>query len=586
MPQISDDLRFQELPPEEIRTQLRKSIDKFGCKYILIEHTTWYNQKTRCKHDIYNMPILAFHDNSERPMAITTVTVQERPTGGWTDTKTYIYNQDYVHVNICVNTSSEAGSVNIPDADDENKRYCLRYEKICNPITMHHFYSTDNLENLKIIFTGQLMGQNSNSPFRTVSSVAGTYHDAMIKTTTGSFIKRNAPIIQLLTRLNLSDIASCHNNPSILNKIRTASYPKGNEIACKLIQNEYYMICSKEELEKYKEKKKISAYYPVITAEMCKDLLANLPKINIDFGCFGLGSAGTGVLDLLSRSTFFEEYLFADFDTIEAKNLRNQWYLRNQTGGYKAQYSKDIFLSHKNNCEIPHILYYNKKFQELTLESYTFKYVFSAFDSIETRLDLLNTLAELKTPVRYWIDARYDDLTASVFVIDMHNKEQLDYYVQGLKADQEAFNKQTKDLSIDSEEKFIEYLEQERTFTNRCSTMLRKLAEYHYNHPTIAQAHINDVLKCPRSINENCRNKRCLDMFKKFYNEHKELCKKKLKLNKELTSCVRQNFMDIYHFASTFIFDAIREIENGKEKPFTHVDVTTDPLPKYLILRK
>jgi len=578
MAQLSDDLRFQELPPEDVREQIRQSMDKAGWKYILIEHTTWYNHKTRCKHDIYNMPIIAQGNTSSRPKAITELYVETKEIGSiWERKAHYVYNRDYVHVNICNRTSSDSGVIELPDKDDENKRYKLYYESICNPITQSHFFTTKSLDELKLIFTGQLMGQNNNSPFRTVDSVAGTYYDGcLLVQNSTTFIKRSAPILQLLTKASIYDLQK---KEYLLKKLQEIKFPKENEVACKLIGDTYYTIKTKEELEEFKERKSISAYYPIITHEMCTDIINNIPKMDIDFGCFGLGSAGTGVLDLLSRSIFFDSYLLVDFDTVESKNLRNQWYTRNNISLNKTKSSEAILKSRKSSFTADGItiLSYNKKFQEVPLQNFNFKYVFSAFDSIEARLEFVKTLHDNKVEAQYLIDTRYDDLTASVFFIDMKEQDQVDYYLNGLVEDKKAFDNINKDKIIKTEEDFINYLETKNCFANSCSNtqkeLMRKMKPGYST---------GEYFSCPGTT---CGGEACRNMYKQVFNN---VIKDKITLYKteEESSCVRQNFMDIYHFASTFVFDAIRQIEDKQPKPFTHVDVTTDPLPKSLLIRK
>lgn len=579
MAQLSDDLRFQELPPEDVREQIRQSMDKAGWKYILIEHTTWYNQKTRCKHDIYNMPIIALGNTSNRPKAINEIYIETRTREGalWERKAHYTYNRDYVHVNICSRTSSDSGVIELRDKDDENKRYKINYESICNPITQSHFFSTQNLDELKLIFTGQLMGQNGNSPFRNVESVAGTYYDACLYTNNnGSFIKRSAPILQLLTKASIYDLQK---KEYLINKLQEIQFPKEDEVACKLIDKNAYLIKTKKELEELKEKKQLSSYYPIITHEMCTDIINNIPKMDIDFGCFGLGSAGTGVLDLLSRSIFFDSYLLVDFDYVEAKNLRNQWYNRNSLTLLKTRASEAILKGRKVSFEADRItvISYNKRFQEVPLQNFNFEYVFSAFDSIEARLEFVKTLHDNKIEVRYLIDTRYDDLTASIFFIDMKEQDQVDYYLNGLIEDKKAFDNINKDKTIETEEDFINYLETKECFTNNCSMLQKELMR------KIKPGYsINDYFNCPGS---SCGGEACKDMYKQVFNN---VIKNKIILYKteEESSCVRQNFMDIYHFASTFVFDAIRQIQDKQPKPFTHIDVTTDPLPKSLLIRK
>lgn len=579
MAQLSDDLRFQELPPEDVREQIKQSMDKAGWKYILIEHTTWYNQKTRCKHDIYNMPIIALSNTSNRPKAINEIYVETRVGTGayWEKKAHYTYNRDYVHVNICCRTSSDSGCIELRDKDDENKRYKIYYESICNPITQSHFFTTKSLDELKLIFTGQLMGQNNNSPFRTVDSVAGTYYDRCITVQNSTtFIKRSAPILQLLTRASIYDLQK---KEYLIKKLQEVHFPTENEVACKLIGDGCYSIRTKKEMEELKEKKQLSAYYPIITHEMCTDIINNIPKMDIEFGCFGLGSAGTGVLDLLSRSIFFDSYLLVDFDTVESKNLRNQWYTRNSLTLTKTRASEAILRNRKVSFDTDRItiITYNKKFQEVPLQNFNFVYVFSAFDSIEARLEFVKTLHDNKIEARYLIDTRYDDLTASIFFIDMKQQDQVDYYLNGLIEDKKAFDNLNKDKIVKTADDFIAYLEAKRCFESSCSKTQRMLVNK--IEPT---APVDKYFECPDT---SCGNDRCKEMYKKFFEEH---IKDKITLYKteEESSCVRQNFMDIYHFASTFVFDAIRQIEDKQPKPFTHVDVTTDPLPKSLLIRK
>jgi len=570
--QLSDDKRFQNLPPEDIREIICNTVTAEGWKYILIEHTSWYNLKTRCKHDITNMPIVAITNTSNRPLAVTHVEVlQGSEENGYSSLGRWCYNMDYVHQNITTEISTRC--------THGQNGYKVRIEAhaICNPITEGHFFQRP-LEEIKLLFIGQLMGQNGGSPFRTVSSVAGTYHDNVINTTNGGFIKRTAPIVQLLTRCT-SDVL--HDKTRLLSVIQNTRFPQNNEVAFKNIATDRYYIGTQEELEECKKKNNLSAYYPIITAKMCNQLLENLPRIDIDFGCFGLGSAGSGVLDMLSRSIFFEKYMIVDFDRVEAKNIRNQWYETNQTGQTKVQAS-DYHLKYRNiaynNREI---IPKNCKFEDINFKMYKFKYAMAAFDKIQTRLDFLNTILEEKSECKFLFDARYDDLTASVFFIDLENKDEVEYYRQGLLSDLEAFKKQKAERIIDSWDKFQKWLEISQTYSTNCGGTKRTLERIGVN---------RTWLECPKAIEDytsHCGEERCLKMWQDMYEHHKELIAEQLLLPEEESSCVRQNFIDIYHYASTYIFDAIRamEAENPK-KLFTHIDVTTDPLPNSIILRK
>ena len=591
MTQLSDDLRFQELPPDDIRERIRKSFDKIGWKYIFINETNWYNSTTRCKHNIYNIPIYASKDCSERPRLVTEVIVQERANNGaFGTTAEYVYNKDYVHNNIgrkynpITNAhSGTSGFDYVPDYENPNIQYKIEFESFCNPITMHHFFITD-LKDLTLLFKGQLMGQNKGSPLRGVDSAAGTYEDLILRAENGgAFIKRSAPIIQLLSRASLARLQETNSLAEILQK--NSLFPQDNQVAFKLLSKDKYRIGTQEELEQAIKDKQVSAYYPVITGEMCKELLASIPRIDIDFGCFGLGSAGTGVLDLISRSNFFEKYLLVDFDRVEYKNLRNQWYTSREVSYNKAQASFSIFKTRLFGDRHAEILYKTTEFQDINFSMYNFKYVMSAFDSIDTRLAFLDKILEEKSSAKYLIDTRYDDLTASVFFINLEKEEEIEFYRKGLLADKEIFDKFEAEKYVKNEEEFITYLKNRDCFISDCSHCLELIeSKIKREYPDTSI----ERLRCPRSTRSvvfECQSEECINHFKDLYRKFPLACNK-FKMIEEESSCVRQNFMDIYHYASTFVFDAIRIIENGKDKPFTQVDVTTDPLPTSIILRR
>ena len=169
----------------------------------------------------------------------------------------------------------------------------------------------------------------------------------------------------------------------------------------------------------------------------------------------------------------------------------------------------------------------------------------------------------------------------------MKDQEQVDYYMNGLEADAKAFEKEDEEYKVKDEKSFIKYLEQCNVFTSNCGPTKAELIKLVTNIDHPPSSIIESKIPCPSDsdIANACNSAECQASFIAFYNEHKETLNNLLELKKE-SSCVRQNFIDIYHYASSFVFAAIREIESGKEKPFTHIDVTTDPLPKSLLLRK
>ena len=573
-----DENRFKKLPSEAEWKHFKEQVEKEHGKLIYITKTFWHNSLTRCKGVITDMPILATHDSSSRPLAVTKIKVFEynEELKKYDVVDTWVFNLDYAHTNI----NSEVDDYTIKDKDSEiieisesqkeyKRKYRIYYESICNPITMHHFYTREEKE-LTLLFTGQLQGQNSGSPFRSVNSVANNYPDVAIRTITyGHFIKRTASVIQLLTNMTQDEIRNSIRD----GRIHTKLVEKGvrtiteDEYYVKLIHNEKYIIVSKEELEAYQEKKEVSLYYPIIDKEQVDNILNNIPKIELDMTCIGLGSAGTGILDQVVRGNWFKKYMLVDFDYVEEKNLRNQWYNRLYLGNYKTDASKSIISNTIHDAEV---LTRNTRFQEVDYSPYITKYIISGFDSIECRLELLQYVEEKKIDAKYIIDTRYDDLSASIYFIDTQNALDMDYYKKGLLSDKEAFDKINEERKIESEQQWLDYLKQKKVFENQCSAMQLDI----YGSSSCGVPH--------------CEGEQCKQKWIKIYNDYKERCNEIFRkdLPQEESSCVKWNLIDIYKFASSFVFAAIRDIEDGKEKQFTHVEATTDGLPRSIVLRK
>ena len=51
------------------------------------------------------------------------------------------------------------------------------------------------------------------------------------------------------------------------------------------------------------------------------------------------------------------------------------------------------------------------------------------------------------------------------------------------------------------------------------------------------------------------------------------------------STCLKQNIIDIYKTTSSAVVSAIREIEEGREKPFVHLEISTEAIPKIMKLK-
>lgn len=578
---LSDETRFKQLPTTEEWLAFRRVVEENGGKTIIIDETYWHNALTRCKGVVKDIPIFASYDDSDRTGAILSIdknvynVERTEPTDDSEGSEhlekvdelssKWVFNKDYAHTNITASVSSYSYRKYINN-EKQLIEYKILYEAICCPITRHHLYYRD-LNELVLIFKGQLMGQNSGSPFRRVESVANNYNDTALKDSHGSFIKRTAPVIQLLLRMSLNDIAQADNLAERIQEI--ALPPSDDYVAVKLIDDSYYTVHKKEELTPEFESY-ISAYYPVITYEQTKDILSNIPKIEVQVAVMGLGSASTGILDQLCRSDWFNKYLFCDFDYVEDKNLRNQWYIRNHIGQSKCQASRTQ-MGCIRNLSSTEVILKQCRFQDASLSAYNFKYIISGFDSIECRLELLQNIIDGKVRAKYLIDTRYDDLNSSIFLIDLANEEEVAYYKAGLEQDKEAFDKIIAEKQIKNVDEFLAFLEAHDVYHQGCSLL----------HKSIGATAMEEAC----SGNFACNTEECREHFKALWEAHQEEIKKNC-LPQEESSCVRQNFIDIYKFTSSFVFAGIRGIEEDEKKLFTHIEATTNEIPRSIILRK
>lgn len=601
--QATDD-RFQTPIPAEEWASIKEDFEGQGAKLVMLPEITWYNTLVEQRRTIKNMPVCATHDDSNRPMAVASITKYERDFEDeeWLETD-YIFNPFYAHINI--SDAEETYELHIND----NLYYEIIYYPICSPITQWHFYDVAE-KDLVPLLTGQLAGQNTGSAFQTITSVRNGYLDHAIGRVGTTFIKKNAPIIQLLLRKSSATLRgmSPADIKAALSDIRLPQ--SENECMVKYTHNDCYTVYDLSRLDAVPdailahETRNISSYYPIITYQQIKEINDMLPKVEVDVSCFGLGSAGSAILDQLGRSTYFKTYMLTDFDKVELKNLNNQWYLKSHIRSYKVDGARTLLNSiHPTNSDDLTILQHTYKFQDVALDIYDNKYVIAGFDSMTARKEFFNNVKSGKIKTKYLIDTRYDDLNASIFFVNVENKEEMDYYENVLNRDLDYFNAKEAEKYIKTEEEFIQYIRETNTLVCNCTSRTQELYNLVSAYKNLAT---EDILHCLRNrqcaeamayalgIERNeehgCESDSCVALWQRIWEDHKDVFTKALvnphKVHNEESSCVRQNYIDIYKYTASFVFAAIREIESGNDKPFTHVDTTTHILPSSMVLKK
>lgn len=451
------------------------------------------------------------------------------------------------------NTSSDGECYQIPLLFG-NLAVKLLGQIFCNPVTSHHVLNIDGVEN---ILVGQLSGI-SDDAYGCPDSCSVDDEDCPIESRDDdTILRKNSNILQLITQQSNIDADTIRN-------LRLMDIPKNDdEIMVKYLRDDEYTCINKASLD-YDE---ISSYYPIITYADLSKIDTNIPRKSIDVGVFGVGSGGTAILDQIGRSNYFNSYLLNDMDTIEYKNVNNQWYNITQVGNYKVDSSKCILENINPNRYTS--LSIDKKccrYETIPTAYYEFKYVISGFDSIATRQKLLSDFKKGDLLSRFLIDCRYLDNECSIYFIDLNNTSEVDYYERLLNADGVALKDNTHSY-ISTPEQFLQWFAENEYFTRGCTLCLCELG-----------MHDRDAERC----GGDCASDKCM----KFLSAQFEKIRPKIKITDNESSCVRHNYIDIYKYVGSIVFSAIREIENERDKPFTHIECQSYGIPSLVVVRK
>jgi hypothetical protein len=442
------------------------------------------------------------------------------------------------------------------------------------------------------MYKAQLIGQNYGSPYQSnITSVHNAWTETVMTDSDGYRIPANAPIPQLLTRQPirvLKDLAQFRN--SLAAATQHVTDPTDVFVKCKVDGN--YISVSHDQYERMANENMLSAIYPVITYQQVQDIQCKLPRQPIDMLVAGLGSAGTGILDQVSRSNFINSYYLVDYDKVEEKNLRNQWYSSGFIREMKTSASRQLLRYQKSAENQPTVEVFNDKFQNAPLQYYSAKYAVAGFDTIKARLDFLEAIQEGTIETKYLIDTRYDDLAASIYFIDISDEDQVRKYKAGLDADYAAFLVREEERKL--RENIQDFDQFWKYFTSDDPENFNDCDEKHLAIGAYTQDDVRSNAECTlcpicMSIDEcPCGTEVCKEHMRTVYEACKEKCKeiRRFDMQAEESSCLRQNFIDIYKYASSFVFAAIREIEEGNPKPFTHIEAQTEGIPCHMVVGK
>ena len=532
----------------EILTQLQND-NKL--KFCEVESVKVRNPVSKVQQIAKNLFFIATGRNSIKPLFVV---------GIKKDNKIYLAHRDFTHWNMAPDyANSYFGDITII------------YRTFCNPVLQLHIW--ENPERASKILKGNLMGGNPNDRYRTPDSVDLLWRARFLTDVNCNLMKRSIGLdmFYLGTTIDNVDIDKARAYIDICKKL---------DADHELVFG-YVAIADTIDLDFYKQLVKksdiasgkyiASEYYKLYSFKDVGDI-TEIPKREYSIACAGCGSAGTGILDQVIRLNYFDSkpMVLIDFDRVEDKNLRNQFYRRVHRGKDKTYSARDILQSIRSIT----INTFNGKYEDYSWSLGKYDYVISGFDSIECRLGLLDKVLSGEIETKYLIDARYDGLDSSLFMVDTSNESEMRYYEKLLKQDLEEFKAIPQQLdsnewTIESVEKYGKETELFERNCHRIANMVGGVSE------TI----------CCQTLGEycDCGSSQCKECVLKYFQQHNFPMDRKYAVQ---TTCVSENLIHIYKLTSAWVISNIRAIESGEGKQFTHVDITVDPIPNAIVMRK
>lgn len=415
-----------------------------------------------------------------------------------------------------------------------------RYENY-NGILMRHFclgdYNGTPRENFLTDYNAfittlafQFEGQNPSSgysqPYSTMRLFELEYPIRYIDN--NSFVSNDKNCLELIRRVHIT-----------LENFNSFDVRKGYWYKTKC--NNYQYTSDKDYAEKYHE----SEYYKLITPE---DIEQAYKDIIISCGALfvGCGSAGSNIATQLARTNIVDDYMLVDMDKVERHNLRNQIYVCSDILRKKSEVLK-FYIENLNKTSV----YVSKEFQSIK-DNLKAKYLFNMLDSLILRKQCVE-----KFNSDYIIDARYYKLSASIFIIDRSKDDEVKYYNDNL------------DASIKS-----------------------NITDYEFDEVELYDAFAWDMTR--EKIRGICKElDKCYSILskrkKKYYDNLPDEYKDKLIqiVDENRQTCNSPNIIDIYTITAGIIVRALAQVSDGKDKPFTHLEIDTQTgLPRLMVVKE
>ena len=501
-----------------------------NARLIKVGTAKWTNGLTKRPQSVEDVYILGFK-SSDRPLVINNLSILSF---GINDK--FIINDRFSHVNMSDVRSYRSYNL-IGDGKILPSRFTVQFEgqEFCNPITALHVLETEE-EDISTLLKVTLSSQNYDDAYSGYKSVLNKQADyAVTCSVCGRFLlKDNASPIEMILGTTGSKLTRLETN-NLNKRLRELVNLEKDEVWAKKKDENKYKKIKKSSLRKSKEL--YSEYYPAFDYKAIKAMDIEIPRDKYDLGVYGLGSAGTAILDQVCRSNWIKNIYLCDFDSVEGKNMINQWYDRNNIGYSKISASTDLIysLNRPSSDRLIGTDFFvetdTKKFQDTELETKSFKYVVSGFDSITARQDFLNSILDGKIEAKYLIDCRYLDLACSIYMIDLENSEEIEFYKANLEADAELIKIRNEKEEKLTRDEFIDWYNRKGYFHDGCMNCRKNLLKEETVLPSCKFLEICD-----------CGSSMCVNYLYGLYLK----CCPNPQISRTDASCVKYNYIDIY----------------------------------------
>ena len=414
----------------------------------------------------------------------------------------------------------------------------------CNSLNDSPRTVLENLDYIKATLAFNLTHQNpSNAYVQPTSNLCNVGNDYPVRRGNAIISKDSEPW-ELVTSGYEDNIAARIGTLSSLEDIDSYYYIKPRNTS-------EYILKSKSEYEAY-PKERISIYYPILEAREVYENLKN-HKITYDCMMIGCGSAGSNIAYQLSKTNLINSYMFIDNDCIEYKNLKNTTFNTRNVCNYKTDTLKDMVSislekSYENKIGSTSI-----RFNPGSMGIYKGKYLFSLVDKLMVRKDIFDSSGNYE----YLIDTRFKDLSCSIYIVDLKNEDEVNYYKNGL---DEAIKLYIKDYKVPYDRiERLNFLNSIRYRINKCN---------------MGYAYFN-------KLSDKTKDK----LFENVDLKYKENLLQFIEASRQ--TCSSPNIIDIYTITAGVVVSSIRSIEDKKGKPFTHLELDTSTgIPLTMVVKK